>query len=188
MKVAITVLCLFLCLDLYAKKGNVTNLDLPRYVSLKSDDANLRVGPSVNYPIKLKYIQQNLPIKIIDEFDVWRKTKDHKNNIGWIHKSLIQGNRFVLILTKNNIAKNIHNRPNGKIIGKVENNNILTLESCLINWCFISHKNLEGWLSKENLWGVYEYEVYNQSVFQPIINQFWKILDSKILSKKINFE
>ena len=62
-----------LCFDIYAKQGPVTNLQLPRFVSLKSNDVNLRVGPSVNYPIELKYTQNNLPVEIIDEFDVWRK-------------------------------------------------------------------------------------------------------------------
>ena len=53
--------------NLYGKKGPVTNLELPRFVSLKSDDVNLRVGPSMNYPIELKYTQNNLPIEVIDD-------------------------------------------------------------------------------------------------------------------------
>ena len=85
-------------LNLYAKKGAVTKLELPRFVSLKSNDVNLRVGPSLNYPIELKYIQNNLPVEIIDEFDVWRKIKDHQHNKGWLHKSLIKGDRFVLTI------------------------------------------------------------------------------------------
>ena len=74
-----------------AKTGIVTGLDIPRFVSLKSNDANLRIGPSINYPIEIKYVKQNLPIEIIEEFDVWRKVKDYDNNIGWLHKSLIKG-------------------------------------------------------------------------------------------------
>ena len=65
-------LFVLICSNLYGKKGPVTNLELPRFVSLKSDDVNLRVGPSMNYPIELKYTQNNLPIEVIDEFDVWR--------------------------------------------------------------------------------------------------------------------
>ena len=89
-------------------------MQLPRFVSLKSDDVNLRVGPSMNYPIELKYTQNDLPIEVIDEYDVWRKVKDHENNISWLHKSLIKGERFVLTFNKDQIIKNIHNRPNGK--------------------------------------------------------------------------
>ena len=186
MKLLITILLTVLCFDIYAKKGPVTNLQLPRFVSLKSNDVNLRVGPSVNYPIELKYTQNNLPVEIIDEFDVWRKIKDSENNIGWLHKSLIKGERFVLTKNKNNYVKSIYNRPNGNQIGMVEKNNILNLESCLQNWCLVSHQKIRGWLSKEFIWGVYETEVYNKSFFQPLINQYWKILDSKFFSQMKN--
>ena len=41
--------------SLFAKNfGSVTGYKIPRFVSLKSNDSNLRVGPSENYPIKLK--------------------------------------------------------------------------------------------------------------------------------------
>ncbi len=172
-----------LCFNIYAEKGPVTNLELPRFVSLKSNDVNLRVGPSVNYPIELKYIQKNLPVEIIDEYDVWRKIKDSENNIGWLHKSLIKGDRFVLTVTKKNSTKHIYSRPNGNQIGLVEKNNILKLESCLKNWCLISHQKIRGWLSKDFIWGVYEIEIYNQSFFQPIIHQYWKLLNSKFFNQ-----
>ena len=177
MKIIFYILCFLICFKIYAKTGPVTNLELPRYVSLKSDEVNLRVGPSINYPIQIKYIQINLPVEIIDEFDVWRKVKDHKNNIGWLHKSLIKGERFVLIKGKKEISKKIYNRPNGQVIGIVGDNNIFNLDACLINWCYVSHKDLKGWISKEFIWGVYEREIFNKSFFQPIINQYWKILD-----------
>ena len=183
MKLLITILFTVLCFDIYAKQGPVTNLQLPRFVSLKSNDVNLRIVPSVNYPIELKYTQNNLPVEIIDEFDVWRKIKDSENNIGWLHKSLIKGDRFVLTVDKKNVTKIIYNRPNGNQIGMVEKNNILSLESCLKNWCLVSHQKIRGWLSKEFVWGVYESEVYNQSLFQPIINQYWKVLDSKLFNQ-----
>ena len=188
MKILITFLFVLICSNLYGKKGPVTNLQLPRFVSLKSDNVNLRIGPSLNYPLVLKYTQKNLPIEVIDEFDVWRKVKDHENNIGWLHKSLIAGERFILTINKNQFIKNIYNRPNGKVIGIVKQNNILNLERCLIHWCLISHRDIKGWLSKEFIWGVYESEVYNKRFYQPIINQYWKILDSNFVSNKLNFK
>ena len=42
-----------------ADTGKETGLEIPRYISLKSNDANIRVGPSKNYPIKIKYIKKN---------------------------------------------------------------------------------------------------------------------------------
>jgi len=177
----ITIICFLLTsLNLYAETGKVTGLEIPRFVSLKSNDVNLRVGPSTNYPIQLKYISQNLPVEIIDEFDVWRKARDHNGMIGWLHKSLIKGERFILTGYKNEKEINLYNRPNGKIIGIIKKNNILDLEICLINWCKVSQNKIKGWLLKKNVWGVYDFEIYNTKFYQPIINQYWTILNSKI--------
>ena len=177
------LLIFFLCfsLNLYGKTGTVTGLDIPRFVSLKSNDANIRVGPSVNYPIKLKYVFKNLPLEIIDEFDVWRKSKDHEGNIGWIHKSLIKGDRFILVNQKNDKNVNLYNIPNGKIIGIIKKNNILDLNICILDWCKVTQNNFTGWLLKKNIWGVYETEIYNVKFYQPLINQYWNILNSKFL-------
>ena len=177
-------LIFFLCFsyNLYGKTGSVTGLDIPRFVSLKSNDANIRVGPSVNYPIKLKYLMQNLPLEIIDEFDVWRKSKDHVGNIGWIHKSLIKGDRFILVNNNTNKDVNLYNIPEGKIIGIIKKNNILDLNICILDWCKVTQNNLTGWLLKKNIWGAYETEIYNVKFYQPLINQYWKILNSKFLN------
>ena len=175
-------LIFFLCLsfNLYGKTGSVTGLDIPRFVSLKSNDVNLRVGPSTNYPIRLKYITQNLPVEIIDEFDVWRQARDHNGTIGWLHKSLIKGERYILTGYKNEKEINLYNRPNGKIIGVIKKNNILDLKMCILNWCKVSQNKIKGWLLKKNVWGVYDFEIYNAKFYQPIINQYWTILNSKI--------
>ena len=180
MKLIIVVFFVCISFNSYGKTGSVTGLDIPRFVSLKSNDVNLRVGPSTNYPIQLKYISQNLPVEIIDEFDVWRKARDHNGMIGWLHKSLIKGERFILTGYKNEKEINLYNRPNGKIIGIIKKNNILDLEICLINWCKVRQNKIKGWLLKKNVWGVYDFEIYNTKFYQPIINQYWTILNSKI--------
>ena len=182
MKLIILIFILCFSFNLYGKTGSVTGLDIPRFVSLKSDDANIRVGPSVNYPIKLKYVFQNLPLEIIDEFDVWRKSRDHEGNIGWVHKSLIKGDRFILVNYNTNKDVKLYNIPNGKIIGIIKKNNILDLNLCILNWCKVTQNKFSGWLLKKNIWGVYDTEIYNVKFYQPLVNQYWKILNSRLLN------
>ena len=158
-----------------AKTGTVTGLDIPRFVSLKSNNANLRIGPSVNYPIEIKYVKKNLPIEVVEEFDVWRKVKDYDNNIGWLHKSLIKGDRFAIINQPYNENIQILNKPRGKIIGEIGKNNIVKIKKCLTDWCKIKIKKKNGWVNKNNLWGIYKDEKINVPFYQTIINQLWKI-------------
>ncbi len=44
-----------------------TGLPLPRFVSLRAAEVNMRIGPGVRYPIDWVYQRRNLPVEIVDE-------------------------------------------------------------------------------------------------------------------------
>ena len=134
--------------------GSDTGLKIPRYVSTKSDDSNIRVGPSINYPIVLKYITKNYPLLVIEEYDDWRKIIDLNDNLGWIHKSLIKGERNAVINHSEKKIVKIYNIPGGKNIGEIHTRNVVRLDKCIVNWCFILIEKYKGWVKKEYLWGV----------------------------------
>ena len=157
-----------------ANIGKETGLEIPRYVSLKSDDANIRVGPSKNYPIKIKYIIKNYPLKVLEEYEDWRKVEDFKKNIGWIHKSLISGTRTGIVFSNNNKTIKLLNTLGGDLIGEIGKGNIIFLEKCKINWCLVSSGNYKGWMDKKYIWGVNEKEIIKISFLQRLVDLYWK--------------
>ncbi len=158
----------------FAALGEETGLEIPRYISLKTDDANIRIGPSKNYPIILKFVQKNYPLKVIDEYRDWRKVEDFKNNIGWIHKSLVSGNRTGIILRSDNLDVKVFNTVHGKEIGKVAHGNIIKINKCKTNWCLISIKEYKGWVNKKNIWGVDYNELFKINLLQNFEDIYWK--------------
>ena len=160
-----------------AEIGKETGLEIPRYVSLKSNDANIRVGPSINYPIEIKYITKNYPLKVLEEYEEWRKIEDFKKNIGWIHKSLISGTRTGIILSKDNKNIDLLNTLDGSIIGEIGKGNIVNLEKCKINWCLVSIGNYKGWIHKKYIWGVKEKEIIKVNFFQRFEDLYWKSIN-----------
>ena len=76
-----------------------SNLEIPRFVTLKTNEANMRAGPGMEYPIKWEYRRRGLPLKVIGEFDIWRKVEDHQGETGWMHKQTLSGRRMVLVTT-----------------------------------------------------------------------------------------
>ena len=160
-----------------ANIGSETGMEIPRYISLKSDDTNIRIGPSKNYPITLKYIQKYYPLKVLDEYDEWRKVEDFKKNIGWVHKSLISGKRTGLILSNDDRDINVFNSVNGKVIGQIGKGNIVFINKCKINWCLISLRNSKGWVNKINIWGTKQGEVYKIGYFQILEDLYWKSIN-----------
>jgi len=162
----------------YADIGKETGLEIPRYVSLKSNDANIRVGPSMNYPIVIKYIIRNYPLKVLEEYEEWRKVEDFKKNIGWIHKSLISGTRTGIVLSKYDKNIKIINTLNGNVIGEIGKGNIVNLEKCKINWCLVSAENFKGWMDKKYIWGVKKNEIIKINLLQRFEDLYWKSINS----------
>ncbi len=155
--------------------GQSTGYKIPRFVSLKSDDVNLRIGSSTNYPIILKYITKNMPVEITDEYERWRKIRDMGGNEGWIRKDLLKGDRYVILLADKKSIIKLYSKPDGVPIGEVGKFNIAQIKICLMQWCKIEIDNYKGWANKKNLWGVYKKEEINVPFYQPIINLIWKI-------------
>ena len=121
--VKIFIICLILINTSFTSAetlGNETGLKIPRFVSLKSDNSNLRVGPDEKYLIKLRYIVANTPVEIIDEYKDWRKINDYEGNKGWLHKSLIKSKRFAIVNTPYQEGLQVLTKPKGNNIEKLE--------------------------------------------------------------------
>ena len=61
---------------------------------------NVRTGPGTRYPISWVYKREGMPVEVIEEYDIWRKIRDAEGTTGWVHKSMLDGKRSVLIKSK----------------------------------------------------------------------------------------
>ena len=140
------------------QKGQVTNLPIPRYVSLKVKEANARRGPSLSHKIDWIYKRQNMPLEIYAEYENWRRVRDFEGLGGWVHYTLLSGIRFVLI--KNELLEmRLLPSIDSQVIAKVPQHNIATLDKCNRDWCRIIDDGYKGWVPKNGIWGVYENEL-----------------------------
>ena len=74
---------------------------IPRFETLKFNEVRLRKGPSRDHPIDWVYKLKGLPLKIISEFDDWRKVEDFDGVNGWIHRSQLSRKRVVQVISSN---------------------------------------------------------------------------------------
>ncbi len=140
------------------QKGQVTNLPIPRYVSLKVKEANARRGPSLSHKIDWIYKRQNMPLEIYAEYENWRRVRDFEGLGGWVHYTLLSGIRYVLI--KNDLLEmRLLPSIDAQVIAKVPQHNIATLDKCNKDWCRIIDDGYKGWVPKNGIWGVYENEL-----------------------------
>ena len=156
----IIVLFIFVNFSVKAEKG-IKDLFTPYFLSLKYSEANLRIGPSKNYPIKLQYVFPTMPLKVNDKFQKWRKVVDWENNEGWIHVRLLSKNRYGIIKQNENNNVKVFNKPDGKLIGGIGRGNVVEIKKCREKWCKIKIENYNGWLKSVNIWGILENENFD---------------------------
>ena len=121
------------------------------FLMLKNNKVNVRYRPDLNSPIKYIYNKKNLPIKVIDKKENFRRIIDIKNNSGWIHTSQLRKNKSFILL-ENQI---LFSKPTkySKPIVKISSGRLLLVKKCKLKWCRIKTENYTGWLEIKNVWG-----------------------------------
>jgi SH3-like domain-containing protein len=143
-------------------KGRETGLPVPRFVSLKSREARMRVGPSLDYGTQWVYQVAGLPVEITAEYGNWRQIRDCDGVSGWMHRALLSSNRTALVGPWIASTAPIRAAPaaNAAILAKLTSRVRLGIHSCDGTWCSVEvpgHR-LEGFVRQAALWGVYPNE------------------------------
>ncbi len=121
------------------------------FLMLKNDKVNVRYGPSFDYPIKYIYKKKNLPLKITDKKENFRRVIDHKKNSGWIHISqLKQSKSFITISDKILFKKQTKF---SKPLAMLDAGRLLLVKKCDKKWCYVQTENFKGWVDNQYLWG-----------------------------------
>jgi SH3-like domain-containing protein len=134
-------------------------LPLPRFVSLRSDEVNLRTGPGVRYPVDWIYTRRDLPVELIAEFETWRKIRDWQGTEGWVHLSMLTARRMVVVTGS---QRRLRAEPDEKAVSLalVDPNVTGRLIGCprAKTYCRVEINNIQGWLKRDEFWGVYQSE------------------------------
>lgn len=140
-------------------KGAVTNLPIPRFVSLKGSEGNARRGPGLTHRIDWVFTREDMPLKITAEYEHWRRVEDVDGAGGWVHYSLLSGVRSVLVTQDMAEAFSQPDRQSD-VLYQSEMGVIGRLLECLPDWCRISVEGEKGWVRKDSIWGVFPDEIY----------------------------
>ncbi|HDZ83526.1 MAG TPA: aspartyl-trna synthetase [Roseobacter sp.] len=141
-----------------AELGQVTNLPVPRFVSLKAANGNVRRGPSLTHRIDWVFNQRDMPLRITAEYDNWRRVEDRDGMGGWMHYSLLSGTRTVLI-EQDRLPLLARPEPNAPVVALFELGAIARLGECSLEWCYLRADGYKGWAPKARLWGVGAQEI-----------------------------
>ncbi len=142
-----------------AQARSGSGLPLPRFVTLRSGEVNLRAGPGVRYPVEWIYKKRYLPVEIVAEYDTWRKIRDWQGTQGWVHQGMLSGKRSVIVVGD---LRTLRADPSTSAppSARLEEGVVAKLLKCPggTTWCKVEADGYEGWLRKAEFWGVYSGE------------------------------
>ena len=122
------------------------------FLTLRNDKVNLRQGPSFEYPVKIFYKKKFLPVLILDQYDNFRKIRDHENNTGWIHVSQLSKKKAAIAIDDKLIvfsSPTIYSNP--KVF--LNKGRLCLIIKCQTEWCKVKVDKYKGWVKKSYLWG-----------------------------------
>jgi SH3-like domain-containing protein len=140
-------------------KGAVTNLPIPRFVTLKGSQGNARRGPGLTHRIDWVFTREGMPLKVTAEYEHWRRVEDVDGAGGWIHYTLLSGVRSVLVTQDMAQAFSAPDQASD-VVYQSELGVIGKLLSCVPDWCRVAVEGEKGWIRKSALWGVDPAEIY----------------------------
>ncbi|MBC7431395.1 MAG: hypothetical protein H7345_04945 [Rubritepida sp.] len=140
-------------------QGTATGLPLPRFVPLRSDRVNLRVGPDVRFPVEWRYERRDLPVQIIREHEQWRRIRDVDGTEGWVHQSNLTPNRRTYLIRGNPTGEvQLRRRPetDAPAVARLRPGVIGRLRACepASEWCEVQAGDTRGFVQRGAIFGV----------------------------------
>ncbi len=143
-------------------KGSVTGLPMPRWVSFRTDEVNLRSGPGMRYPVEWQYHRRLLPVQIEREFEVWRLVEDQDGVKGWVHQATLVSTRSFVVT---GAERTLRSSPadTAAPVALLKPGVVGRIRSCAAgkDWCELQVGEYRGWMQRDAFWGTYPGEAVN---------------------------
>jgi SH3-like domain-containing protein len=112
----------------------------------------------LEFPIRWLYTRPGLPVRILEEYDVWRLIEDPDGDQGWTHSSLLSTQRTMMVRASG--VQSVHRLADteSRVVARAEPGAIGELLNCDQTWCRVEIGGRRGWLPRSMVWGVLDYE------------------------------
>lgn len=129
------------------------NREVPYFATIRTDELNMRVGPSEKYRIRWVYHRAGLPVKVIRVMEGWRLIRDHDGAEGWISANFLSPQRSVIVTGDGTADMREEGARTAKLKWRVEPGVVAYLDECENGWCEVEIGKRIGWIEADRLWG-----------------------------------
>lgn len=140
--IAISSVAFFCATSAYAAK----------YLSVSTDNANVRTGPGKKYPVAMELFQ-GYPLKVLKQQGEWYKISDYEKDTGWIHSSIVKPKDTVIVNAQKSLNMRSGPSKNNPVVADVERGVVLKKISTEGKWTKVRHSSgTVGWIYSPLLW------------------------------------
>ena len=118
----------------------------------------MRAGPGRNYPGTWLYVRPDLPVRVVEVYETWRKVEDPAGTRGWMLVNLLSDTRTAIVRPGG--IRELRERPDGSsaIRFRVEPGVVGRISRCQGGWCRLEVHGRAGFSRSEFLWGIGRHE------------------------------
>lgn len=132
--------------------GSETQRPLPRFVSMKAGEANVRRGPSLTHRVDWVFRHRGLPLMVTAEYGHWRRVRDRDGIGGWMHYAMLSGARTAVVVS--DMTELLRQADtDAPVVARAERDAVVRVSRCSPQWCRVSAGSHRGWVSVADLWG-----------------------------------
>jgi SH3-like domain-containing protein len=126
----------------------------PYFASIASGQAMMRTGPGRNYPGVWLYVRGDLPIRVVEVYQNWRRIEDPDGARGWMMVSLLSDQRTAIV--RGNAPQPMHEEPNSSsaIRFRAAPGVVGRISRCGDGWCHFDVRGRSGFIRTDMIWGV----------------------------------
>lgn len=128
----------------------------PYWATLKVDEVNLRVGPSMDYRIDWVYKRKGLPVRVLRVMEGWYLIQEQDGTQGWVARRMVSSTRGAIVVGDELAA--LRERPDSSstLRWKLEPGVMGSLGECREGWCELNVDGRTGFILQQRLWGAGE--------------------------------
>lgn len=126
----------------------------PYWASINTGEAMMRVGPGRNYRGIWKYVRRDLPVRVIDVYQDWRKIEDPDGATGWMLVTLLSDTRTAIVRGSEPRPMYEDADERSALRYRAEPGVVGRISHCNAGWCRLDVGGRAGYIRTDFLWGL----------------------------------
>lgn len=124
----------------------------PYFASISAGKAHMRTGPGRNYPASWLYQRADLPVKVVEIYNDWRKVEDPDGTQGWMLVGLLSAQRTAVVVGTI-VEMRDSPRLNARINWRAAPGVVGRISTCQRGWCWFDVRGRAGYVEQNRIWG-----------------------------------